>query len=101
MVAKRCVAWYPAKATLLMLGMNRIAKDMKLGPDSECEFAVSEALRLYGARAVENIDLGKFPDVRSKARVLGRKLMEHGDARAFAMGRELLAMGEGRSNGAH
>jgi hypothetical protein len=81
--------------------MMRIAPDMKQHPDSACESAIAEALRIYGIRAVENIDLDKLPDAKSKARVLGNSLMERGDARAFAMGRALVAMGEGRFDGAH
>ncbi|MGL4634860.1 MAG: hypothetical protein ACRCWF_02670 [Beijerinckiaceae bacterium] len=74
---------------------------LKLGSDCACEAAISEALQLYGARATENISLDKLPDARSKARVLGRKLMDHGDARAYALGRDLVAMGEDRHDGPH
>ncbi len=68
--------------------------------DGNCDAAIEEALRLYGARATENLSLNNLTDSRSKARVLGRKLMEHGDTRAYALGRRLVAMGMDQHNGA-
>jgi hypothetical protein len=52
------------------------------------------ALSLYGARILDNVDLDRLPDTRSRARVIARAMIERGDARAFAMGRELLAQAE-------
>jgi hypothetical protein len=79
--------------------MVSTVQNLRRSSDSACEAAIAEALLLYGSRAVENLDLSKLLDSRSRARVLGRKLMEQGDARAFAMGRELVAMGESRNDG--
>jgi hypothetical protein len=49
------------------------------------------ALSLYGARVLDNVDLDRLPDLRARAGVIARALMERGDARAFVLGREILA----------
>ncbi|MEA2883946.1 MAG: hypothetical protein QOH32_3202 [Bradyrhizobium sp.] len=49
------------------------------------------ALSLYGARVLDNVDLDRVPDLRARAGVIARALMERGDARAFVLGREILA----------
>jgi hypothetical protein len=49
------------------------------------------ALSLYGARALDNVDLDRLPALRARAGVIARALMERGDARAFVLGREILA----------
>jgi hypothetical protein len=49
------------------------------------------ALSLYGARVLDNVDLNRVPDHRARARVIARALMERGDARAFVLGRQILA----------
>jgi hypothetical protein len=53
------------------------------------------ALKLYGVRILDNIDLGRLDDLSKRARVIAKALIERGDARAFAMGRRLLADVEG------
>lgn len=52
------------------------------------------ALSLYGVRILDNVDLDRLPDLRARASVIARALMERGDARAFALGRELLSHAE-------
>jgi hypothetical protein len=52
---------------------------------------IDEAYARYGARLNDNIDLTRIPDVAARARIVGNALIERGDARAFLMGRELLA----------
>jgi hypothetical protein len=49
------------------------------------------ALSLYGARVLDNVDLDRLPGMRARAGVIARALMERGDARAFVLGREILA----------
>jgi hypothetical protein len=49
-----------------------------------------DALRAYRAKILDNVDLDRLPDLRSRAAVVARALMERGDARAFAMGRQIL-----------
>jgi len=49
------------------------------------------ALALYGARVLDNVDLDRVPDQRARTAVIARALMERGDARAFVLGREMLA----------
>ena len=49
-----------------------------------------DALKLYRARILDNIDLDRLPDFRSRAAVVARAMIDSGDARAFAMGRQML-----------
>ncbi len=49
-----------------------------------------EALRSYSVRVLDNVDLDRLPDLRSRAAVVARALIDRGDARAFAMGRKIL-----------
>jgi hypothetical protein len=49
------------------------------------------ALSLYGARVLDNVDLDRLPGMRARAGVIARALMERGDARAFVLGRQILA----------
>jgi hypothetical protein len=49
------------------------------------------ALSLYGSRILDNVDLERLPDLRARAGVIARAMIERGDARAFALGREILA----------
>jgi hypothetical protein len=53
------------------------------------------ALSLYGARVLDNVDLDRLPDLRARAGAIARALMERGDARAFVLGREILARADG------
>jgi hypothetical protein len=48
------------------------------------------ALQSYRARVLDNIDLDRLPDLRSRAAVVARAMIDRGDARAFAMGRQML-----------
>jgi hypothetical protein len=49
-----------------------------------------EALASYRTRILDNVDLDRLPDLRSRAAVVARALIDKGDARAFAMGRQML-----------
>jgi hypothetical protein len=49
------------------------------------------ALARYGVRILDNVDLDRLPDLRSRACVIAHALIERGDARAFVLGRQLLA----------
>jgi hypothetical protein len=48
------------------------------------------ALRAYGARILDSVDLDRLPDLRARAAVAARALIDRGDARAFALGRQML-----------
>ena len=48
------------------------------------------ALALYGPHILDNVDLNRLPDLRSRAAVAARAMIDRGDARAFAMGRQML-----------
>ena len=52
---------------------------------------VEQAIERYGVRVTDNLDLSQLGDVRERARVLARALMSRGDAKAFVLGRQLLA----------
>jgi hypothetical protein len=41
-------------------------------------------------RILDNVDLDRLPDLRSRVAVVARALIDRGDARAFAMGRKML-----------
>ena len=49
-----------------------------------------KGLRLYRTRILDNLDLDRLPDLKARAAVVARALIDRGDARAFAMGREML-----------
>jgi hypothetical protein len=49
-----------------------------------------DALKSYGPRILDNVDLDRLPDLRSRAAVAARAMIDRGDARAFAIGREIL-----------
>jgi len=56
----------------------------------ELQLLLDNALLLYGPRILDNVDLGRLPDLRSRAAVAARAMIDRGDARAFAMGRKML-----------
>lgn len=56
----------------------------------ELQSLLDNALRLYGSRILDNVDLGRLPDLRARAAVAARAMIDRGDARAFAMGRKML-----------
>jgi hypothetical protein len=62
--------------------------------DKELRALCDRALSQYGARILDNVDLDRLPDMRARARVIARAMIERGDARAFALGREVLAQAE-------
>ena len=48
----------------------------------------NKALALYCI--LDSVDLDRLPDLRSRAAVIARAMIDRGDARAFAMGRQML-----------
>jgi hypothetical protein len=48
------------------------------------------ALESYNVRVLDNVDLDRLPDLPSRAAVVARAMIDRGDARAFAMGRQML-----------
>lgn len=68
--------------------------------DKELRVLFNEALEKYRTRILDNIDLDRLPDLASKASVIARAMMDRGDARAFGLGRKILAH-VGQNNGAH
>ncbi|MHA6644464.1 hypothetical protein [Mesorhizobium sp. A623] len=51
----------------------------------------TKAMDRYAVRLFDNVDLSRLPDIIRQAPVIAGALMERGDARAFAMGRRILA----------
>lgn len=60
-------------------------------PDVPQDGLLEIALREYGVRILDNIDLSRVDSVEGCRRIVGRALMERGDARAFVLGRKLIA----------
>jgi hypothetical protein len=59
--------------------------------ETELRLLCERALAQYGHRIRDNVDLDLLLDLRARARVIARAMIERGDARAFALGREILA----------
>jgi hypothetical protein len=58
--------------------------------NKELRSLYDNALRSYGPRILDNVDLDRLPDLRPRAAVAARALIDRGDARAFAIGRQML-----------
>lgn len=54
------------------------------------EAGIEAAVRRYGVRVLDNVDLSRLGSVEEKARVLATALMARGDVSAFVAGRKLL-----------
>lgn len=65
-------------------------QDRERNGHDELAVMLDDALRLYGTRILDNVDLDRLPDLRSRVGVAARAMMERGDARAFVMGRRML-----------
>lgn len=62
--------------------------------ERDLQVMVDQALSLYGVRILDNVDLDRLPNLRARAGVIAKAMIERGDARAFALGRELLSQAE-------
>lgn len=51
----------------------------------------AEALSRYRTRVLDGVDLDRLQGEDQKASVIAKALIERGDARAFALGRQILA----------
>jgi hypothetical protein len=58
--------------------------------NKELRALYDKALASYRTRILDNVDLDRLPDLRSRAAVIARAMIDRGDARAFAMGRQML-----------
>jgi hypothetical protein len=63
--------------------------------DKDLQIMFDRALSLYGVRILDNVDLDRLPNLRARASVIAKAMIERGDARAFVLGRELLSHAEG------
>lgn len=59
--------------------------------NKELRSLYDQALQSYRTRILDNVDLDRLPDLRSRAAVVARAMIDRGDARAFAMGRQMLS----------
>lgn len=62
--------------------------------DKDLQAMCDSALSAYGVRILDNIDLERLPNLRARASAIAKAMIERGDARAFALGREILARAE-------
>ena len=58
--------------------------------NKELRALYDKALASYRTRILDNVDLDRLPDLRSRAAVIARAMIDRGDARAFTMGRQML-----------
>lgn len=70
-------------AAARMRAQHRAAKELRSLYDA--------ALKSYRVRILDNVDLDRLPDLKSRAAVVARAIIDRGDARAFALGRRMLA----------
>jgi hypothetical protein len=71
-----------------------VGQPVRLSPHasaSDLEAICDRALRQYGARVLDNVDLSRLDGIAARAFVIAGALMERGDARAFALGRKILS----------
>ncbi len=78
----------PAARNQILAMASRLRADHRA--NKELRRLYDDALRLYGARILDNVDLDRLADLRSRAAVAARAMIDRGDARAFAMGRRML-----------
>jgi len=76
-----------ARDEVLALASRRRAEHRRT---KELQSLLDNALRLVGPRILDNVDLDRLPDLRSRAAVAAHAMIDRGDARAFAMGRKIL-----------
>ena len=57
---------------------------------NDLDLLYEKALQLYRTRILDSVDLDRLPDLKARAAVVARALIDRGDARAFAMGRQIL-----------
>ena len=79
----------PASAREEILALARKARARHRG-NKELRSLYVEALRRYRTRILDNIDVDRLPDLKSRAGVVARAMIDRGDAQAFALGRRML-----------
>jgi hypothetical protein len=78
----------PAARAEILATASRLRAEHR--SSKELRSLLDKALRLYGPRILDNVDLDRLPDLRSRAKVAARAMIDRGDARAFVLGRQLL-----------
>lgn len=83
LVPKNCRDEILASAALLRAAHRQKNDRLKL--------QLERALQQYGSRIMDNLDLDRVANISEKSRIVANALIERGDARAFVMGRRMLA----------
>ena len=78
----------PSARNEILAVASRLRADHR--PRKELRTLYDKALALYFTRILDSVDLDRLPDLRSRAAVIARAMIDRGDARAFAMGRQIL-----------
>ena len=78
----------PAARKEILAIASRLRREHRA--NKELRALYHQALRSYGTRILDNVDLDRLPDLRSRAIVAARAMIDRGDARAFAIGRRML-----------
>jgi len=66
--------------------------------ETELEALYDNAIRLYGSRILGSADLDRLSNLKERAAVAARAMIDRGDARAFFIGRQLLDLVQLLSN---
>jgi hypothetical protein len=86
----------PAAREEILAAASRMRATYRNG--RELKVLLDKALRLYGPRILDNVDLDRLPDLRARAAVAARAMIDRGDARAFALGRQMLDRADAMAN---
>jgi hypothetical protein len=78
----------PSARKEILAAASRLRAEHRAG--KELRALYNKALDLYRTRILDSVDLDRLPDLRSRAAVIARAMIDRGDARAFAMGRQML-----------
>ncbi|HKS87118.1 MAG TPA: hypothetical protein VJR71_16695 [Pseudolabrys sp.] len=78
-----------ARATILDLARQLRTEHRN---NKELTELYDKAMASYRARILDNVDLDRLPNFRSRAAAVARAIIDRGDARAFAIGQQMLAL---------
>ncbi len=79
----------PAARQQILAAAARLRAEFR--GQKELRSLYDDALRHYRTRILDDVDLDRLPDLASRAAVVARAMIDRGDARAFAIGRKMLA----------
>lgn len=83
MLTRRSVLSWSEMEIPVNIADKLIAANAESAPaDQELASLLDKALRFNGVRILDNVDLDRLPDLRSRAFVLGRRMLDRAEARA-------------------